>query len=266
MESTSLQTKKTFKFTNSSGKDSLEVTISETMEPHYSQYVWPCSVVLAQYIWHHSKSLFKGKHLLEIGAGTALPSIVATMCASPDSVTITDNEFFPKCFENCRKSIFYNNLGNICDHFNKHNGSNVKRTSKNCPIHLMGLTWGQVSPHFVKLLQKKNTKDHHAFPNVILGSDCFYDETLFEDVISTIYYLLKSSADFEQQSSFKPVFLCTYQTRSADWSISALLHKWKLEYEDIPLSDFAADESDIADSGMPGNHKIEMMKISLKDK
>lgn len=79
-----------FRFTDSSGQD-LPVNIPEKVDPAYGMYVWPCAPVLAQYIWHNRKHLLVGKHVLEIGAGTSLPGIVAAKCGSIASLTLTDD-------------------------------------------------------------------------------------------------------------------------------------------------------------------------------
>ena len=67
----------------------LIVKIPETIEPDFSSYVWPSSVVLAQYIWHNQATL-SGKSFLEIGCGTGLPSIVALKCVHPKYIILTD--------------------------------------------------------------------------------------------------------------------------------------------------------------------------------
>lgn len=54
----------------------------------------------------------------------------------------------------------------------------------------------------------------------------------------------------------------TYQVRSADWSLEALLYKWDMKCVHIPLESFGADEA-IAESALPGRHTVEMLVISL---
>ncbi|KAH0629529.1 hypothetical protein JD844_011652 [Phrynosoma platyrhinos] len=43
----------------------LVVRIPEVLDPQYSMYVWPCAVVLAQYVWFHRR-LVSGKNILEV--------------------------------------------------------------------------------------------------------------------------------------------------------------------------------------------------------
>ena len=70
----------------------LHVVINEIIDADYGLYVWPCSVVLSKYLYHHRSHLLKGKSILEIGAGTGLPSILAVKCCNPSRVVITDKE------------------------------------------------------------------------------------------------------------------------------------------------------------------------------
>ena len=131
-------------------------------------YVWPCAVVLAQYLWTQREEL-KGRTVLEVrsvfqtvlkkclhrnttvystflspqlGAGVSLPSVVAARCGA--KVILSDSTKTPQCLENCRRSCEANGLHDVV---------------------VLGLTWGEVSPDLV-LLPKLD---------VILGSDVFYE-------------------------------------------------------------------------------------------
>uniref|UniRef100_A0A8V1AHV8 Methyltransferase 23, arginine n=1 Tax=Gallus gallus TaxID=9031 RepID=A0A8V1AHV8_CHICK len=77
----------------------------------------------------------------------------------------------------------------------------------------------------------------------------------FEDILTTVYFLLEKNPHAQ--------FWTTYQVRSADWSIEALLYKWKLKSIHIPLHSFSADKEHLASSSLPSRHTIEMMIISL---
>ncbi|KAB0400706.1 hypothetical protein E2I00_008333, partial [Balaenoptera physalus] len=107
----------------------------------YGMYVWPCAVVLAQYLWFHRGSL-PGKAVLEIGAGVSLPGIVAAKCGA--EVILSDSSELPHCLEICRQSCQMNNL---------------------LQVHVVGLTWGHVS------------RDLLALPpqDIILASDVFFE-------------------------------------------------------------------------------------------
>ncbi|XP_053144866.1 histone-arginine methyltransferase METTL23 isoform X3 [Hemicordylus capensis] len=127
------------------------------LDPQYGMYVWPCAVVLAQYVWFHRREIC-GKRILEIGAGVSLPGIVAAKCGA--EIILSDNAELPECLDNCRRSCQMNNLS----------GMNV-----------VGLTWGQMSPSLLDLPPV----------DIILASDVFFEPEDFEDVISIVYYLME---------------------------------------------------------------------------
>ncbi|XP_048820841.1 histone-arginine methyltransferase METTL23 isoform X2 [Lagopus muta] len=199
----------------------LAVRVPEVLDPQYGMYAWPCAVVLAQYVWFHRRTL-PGRRVLEIGAGVSLPGIVAAKCGA--QVTLSDSEQLPQCLEISQQSCLMNHLPHV-------------------PV--IGITWGRVSPELLSL----------APVDIILGSDVFFDPKDFEDILTTVYFLLEKNPHAQ--------FWTTYQVRSADWSIEALLYKWKLKSIHIPLHSFSADKEHLASSPLPSRHTIEMIIISL---
>lgn len=142
----------------------LSICIPEVLDGNYGMYVWPCSPVLAQYIWYNRVSV-KGKTVLEIGAGTSLPGITAVKCGA--DVILSDSSDYPQCLENCRISCAANELSNI-------------------PV--IGIKWGQFNSDILNLQPV----------DIILGSDCFFDTQDFEDIIVTVAFLMekRTSAEF----------------------------------------------------------------------
>ncbi|KAG2461016.1 MET23 protein, partial [Polypterus senegalus] len=124
---------------------------SQVLDPHYGMYVWPCAVVLAQYVWHHKEHVI-GKSMLEIGAGVGLPGVVAAKCGA--KVILSDSARFPACLENSQRSCEANGLSDVV---------------------VLGITWGQVSPELLDLPQL----------DIVLGSDVFFEPeatfTIYED-------------------------------------------------------------------------------------
>ncbi|NWI87524.1 MET23 protein, partial [Pitta sordida] len=162
-----------------------------------------------------------GRRVLEIGAGVSLPGVVAGRCGA--QVVLSDGEELPRCLGSCRSSCRMNGLPHV-------------------PV--LGLTWGRLSPQLLSLPPI----------DIVLGSDVFFDPKDFEDILTTIYFLLEKNPHAQ--------FWTTYQVRSADWSIEALLCKWKLKSVHVPLHSFGADKEHLASSSLPGRHTIEMMIIS----
>ncbi|XP_007668109.1 methyltransferase-like protein 23 isoform X2 [Ornithorhynchus anatinus] len=186
-------------------------------------YVWPCAVVLAQYLWFHRRRL-TGKTVLEIGAGVSLPGVLAAKCGA--EVVLSDSAELPHCLENCARSCQANGLAEV---------------------RVTGLTWGQVSPELLALPPL----------DIILASDVFFEPEDFEDILTTVYFLLQRNPQAQLWT--------TYQVRSAEWSLEALLHKWDLKCIHVPLHSFNADGEHLAGSTLPGRHTIEMLIISPKE-
>ncbi|XP_045576237.1 histone-arginine methyltransferase METTL23 [Salmo salar] len=204
-------------------KQSLNVSIPEVLDPQYGMHVWPCAVVLAQYVWTHREELMH-KTVLELGAGVSLPGVVAAKCGA--QVILSDSAELPLCLENCRRTCEVNELPNVL---------------------VVGITWGEVSPDLLRLPPL----------DIILGSDVFYEPEDFENVLVTISFLLRKNPEAQ--------FWTTYQERSADWSIEALLHKWNLKRLNIPLEKFHANKDQLAGSTLPGSHTVQMIITEDKE-
>lgn len=138
-------------------EDGFSVTIIENMKEEYGLFVWPCSVILAEYVWQQ-RSRFSGAAVLELGAGTSLPGLVAAKVGA--DVTLTDDSSRPEVLANMRRQCGLNNL--------------------ECKV--MGLTWG---------LWDSNVFDLH--PDIILGADVLYDSNAFDDLFATVTFLLENS-------------------------------------------------------------------------
>lgn len=151
----------------------------------------------------------------------SLPGVMAAKCGA--EVILSDSSEWPHCLEVCRQSCQMNNLPQV---------------------QVLGLTWGHVSQDLLVLPPQ----------DIVLASDVFFEPEDFEEVLTTVYFLMLKNPKVQLWS--------TYQVRSADWSVEALLFKWDMKCVHIPLESFGADK-DIAGSSLPGNHTIEMLVISF---
>ncbi|ROL49776.1 Methyltransferase-like protein 23 [Anabarilius grahami] len=156
-ESSHALIEKSFTFQDCEDSQSLTVSIPEVLDPQYGMYVWPCAVVLSQYVWMAREEL-QNKTVLELGAGVSLPGVVAAKCGA--HVILSDSAELPLCLRNCRRSCDVNNLPDM-------------------PV--IGLTWGRVSPELLSL----------PAVDIVLGSDVFYEPEDFEDVLVTISFLVR---------------------------------------------------------------------------
>ncbi|XP_060805626.1 acyl-CoA-binding domain-containing protein 6 [Amyelois transitella] len=167
----------------------LEIIIPELLTAGYSFYTWPSASLLAWYLWTQRRHL-RGLRVLELGCGTGLPGILAAKCGA--RVTLSDSVALPRSLQH---------LSTCCEANGLVPGRDVQ---------ILGLAWGLL------------LADVHSLRPVdlLLASDCFYEPSQFEEVLSTVAYLLDGTDGR---------FLCAYQERSADWSIEALLKKWGLK-------------------------------------
>lgn len=194
----------------------------QLLEPGYSFYTWPCAPVLAWFLWEHKEDLV-GKHVLELGAGTALPGILASKCGAV--VTLSDSANNTRTLQHIRRCGELNGVLN--------------------QVRVVGITWGL----FLNSLFTLGPLD------LIIASDCFYEPTIFEDIIVIVAFLLEKNPQAQ--------FLCTYQERSADWSIEHILNKWGLACTNIPLDDLGSN-SDINLHELMQDHTIHLLDIRRK--
>ncbi|KAK0081915.1 hypothetical protein PV325_011385 [Microctonus aethiopoides] len=199
--------------------ESLEIYIPELLQASYSFYTWPSAPVLAWYLWENRKDIV-GQKVLELGSGTALPGIVASKCGA--HVTLSDSANLPKSLQHIRRSCELNGV-----------------TSQ---VKVIGITWGLFLTNLLKI----------GPLDLILGSDCFYEPSVFEDIVVTVAFLLERNPHAK--------FLCTYQERSADWSIEHLLNKWGLTCNHIPLTGLGADAG-ITLAELMQDHTIHLLDI-----
>lgn len=166
----------------------LSISIREVMHEGYGLYVWPSSIALAEYVWQN-KGSYRGKKVLELGAGTGLPGVVAAKAGA--LVTLTDRADLVEVLDNMNQTCTLNAV--------------------KCTI--VGLTWGDFSTIVSAISEDK--------PEIVLGADVLYDGKDFDDLFATVSYLL------EQQPDSK--FVTTYQRRSGHRSIEYWMAKWGLQ-------------------------------------
>ncbi|KAG7301178.1 hypothetical protein JYU34_014026 [Plutella xylostella] len=220
------QTKKKFVFRGKSSTngdlrgDYLEIVIPELLSAGYSFYTWPSAPLLAWYLWTQRRHL-RGLRVLELGCGTALPGLLAARCGA--RVTLSDSVALPRSLRHLHECCAANGLTPGRD------------------LQVLGLAWG---------LYLADT--HSLRPlDLILASDCFYEPTQFEEVLSTVAYLIDGT---------DARFLCSYQERSADWSIEALLKKWGLKGALLDL-DSLSESSGVDYRGLIGERSLHLLEI-----
>ncbi|PIM99678.1 putative N2,N2-dimethylguanosine tRNA methyltransferase [Handroanthus impetiginosus] len=137
----------------------VSIGIIENMKEEYGLFVWPSSIILAEYVWQQ-KSRFLGANVVELGAGTSLPGLVAAKVGA--DVTLSDD---------LNRSEVLDNMRRVC-----------KINDLKCQV--LGLTWGVWDAPVFDL-----------YPNIILGADVLYDTSAFDDLFATVTFLLQKRPD-----------------------------------------------------------------------
>jgi methyltransferase-like protein 23 len=165
------------------------------------------------------------KKILEIGAGTALPGILAAKIGA--NVILSENAFLSKSLAHIKRICATNLL-------------KVGVMGSRDGVRVVGLTWGMMPPEIGNDL------------DLIIGSDCLYDCSIFEDVLSTLSFLLEQNQ--------KATAIIAYQLRSSDWSIENLLKKYHLKTRNIDLESISEDcGMDVKD--LMEGHSIFLLEI-----
>ena len=203
-------------------KSPVEIIIPEQLAASYGLYIWPCSPVMAWYIWLHQDK-FIGKNVLELGSGTALPGLLCAKIGAK-TVWLSDESSQRNTLANCNEAVKMNNL-------------------EDC-VNVIGLTWGDYTKN---LIQFQNIS-----LDFVIGSDLFFDPKVFEPLVKTLSYLLDIKSDTE-------VYI-TVQERSTDWTLEEYLIKWNLCCDYIYPKEFlkgtGIDESDLI-----GGHTIFILRV-----
>ncbi|KAJ8329730.1 hypothetical protein QVD99_004011 [Batrachochytrium dendrobatidis] len=186
-------------------KHSKSVVISEFGHSSYGCYTWPSAKVLAALLVQ-SKNKYAGKHILELGAGTALAGLTLAKVVHAATVVFTDHPMYSQVIQNLQYAIELNHVQDYCT--------------------VKPLIWGDFSGSIAQLLQC-----HPDGFDVIIGADVMYDPKDFEILLSTVSVILKASPP-------DAVFLMTYQERSSRRSIQWLLDKWGLCCQQVHLDLF----------------------------
>ncbi|XP_067894308.1 EEF1A lysine methyltransferase 3-like [Heterodontus francisci] len=134
----------------------------------FSAYVWAAGVALCRYFEKENIS-FTGQKVIELGSGTGIVGILATLLGG--DVTMTDKPNVLKQIEN-NVSI---NIPSACRH----------------RIKVRALTWGE---------------DNSNFPtdyDFILGSDIVYSSVTYPALIETLLYLASQGATIYLSSELR---------------------------------------------------------------
>ena len=151
-------------------KEPVDVIIPEQLAASYGLYLWPSAPVLAWYLWLRQDDI-KGKKVLELGSGTALPGLLCAKFGA-EKVFLSDDAWQEDTLKNIREAVKINNF------------------SDSEKVSVEGLTWGDYTEELFDIGSSEL--------DFIIGSDLFFDPEVFEPLLITISYLLEQKPDTGQ--------------------------------------------------------------------
>ncbi|OAQ28381.1 hypothetical protein K457DRAFT_33120 [Linnemannia elongata AG-77] len=237
-----------------SNQRAVTVKVLELLDADFGLYVWPSALVLAEYIFH-SLNMFEGttdnpKIILELGAGTALPSLLLAKATAPGSTVLitTDRPNASHILDNIQRAYQENHITWPMDQ---------PQQQQQHRIMVRSLGWGdftlasprnpdggllQLLMDVSPIVQVKGGANSPGKIDLILGSDTFYNPPDFEPLLATVSFIIN-------RHNPDCVFLTTYQNRSAKRNIDHLLEKWGLEGRIIEWEAFDFDMSKFVSGG-----------------
>jgi nicotinamide N-methyltransferase len=135
--------------------------------PLYGHILTHACLYLAKYIEEHAADLIKGKTVLEVGSGGALPSILSAHLGA--KYVISTDYPDPELIENIALNIKENNV------------------SPNCST--LGYIWGNDTEEIVNTLQEKTNNTANTFDIIIL-SDVIFNHSEHVKLLNTCRELL----------------------------------------------------------------------------
>jgi predicted nicotinamide N-methyase len=202
------------------------IVLPDSLDPHYGQCLWPSSLVLSHFLarFHQdlcgegmwiSKVRVCANHVLELGCGKGLPSLVLKSF-EPCHVVLTDLAEPPSVLQGVHQAMSMNSMHLSC-----------------FPLDWNGSisTIQQQSQHILSTFPSES-------PLLIMASDIFYDPSESQAILSLIDTLLSMAHP-------ESVFLTAYQERSSKRSISHLLDIFSLSCVKIPHELYVLEEHNV---------------------
>jgi hypothetical protein len=190
------------------------------------QIVWPASVILSWFI-DHNCDLFKGKKVIELGAGCGLAGILAAKFAK--EVILTDgNDIVLRLLQKNQSFLHLSN------------------------VHVTKLMWG-INSEVLKLKENEST----TYPDYIVGADIILWPNQLKSLLFTIRWLLfarlneiqKSRKNFEQageneEQPFLPKAFISYVVRANNTTdlLFSLAEQMGFVINSVPTSSFIPED------------------------
>eukprot|EP00053_Salpingoeca_punica_P024850 m.221834 g.221834 ORF g.221834 m.221834 type:complete len:245 (+) comp72473_c0_seq1:101-835(+) len=189
-------------------KQPVEILLPERVAADYGLYTWPCAARLAELLWSQPAGHLNGKMVLELGAGTGLPGLVAARLGAA-GVVLSDRARDAAVLDNMRLAVQMNNLQQT--------------------VNVVGINWGEFSPAVVTM----------SPPDIILAADCFYDREDYDALLATMVFFL-------EQKRSTAYTLTAYQHRTGPEALMRACGRWGLHCEAVGVE--ALDDKRLLDA------------------
>ncbi|KAI1617493.1 hypothetical protein EDD36DRAFT_3099 [Exophiala viscosa] len=165
----------------------------------FAHYLWNAGVIAADAIecassqdatthspvdWDSRYWDVRGKRLLELGAGTALPSLISALSGAAN-VTITDHPSSPALTMGAIEQ-------NVRENVLERTGSD--HTSSKSVVNVFGYTWGTTKMYLPNHYGKLAPEQPETFDRIIIA-DCLWMPSQHVNLVKTILHYLDSSQE-----------------------------------------------------------------------
>eukprot|EP00484_Ammonia_sp_Unknown_P009983 CAMPEP_0197058272 /NCGR_PEP_ID=MMETSP1384-20130603/105818_1 /TAXON_ID=29189 /ORGANISM="Ammonia sp." /LENGTH=272 /DNA_ID=CAMNT_0042492957 /DNA_START=21 /DNA_END=839 /DNA_ORIENTATION=- len=205
------------KFIFGTNKNAITVIVKESFIE--MNHVWPSAILMAEYLYANP-NIVVSETILELGAGCGLPSFLCCKLGA-NQVFGSDATKYPNVLKQLTESA-------------ELNGDEVSEI-----FEAVGLTWGRFTKETIKLR-----------PTLIIGTDLFYDDCDYEDILANVNYYFTKGAK---------AFYTVIQRRATTKRIAGLLLKWKMKCEEIDILNFILNSDYLS---FDDTEKLMMVKIT----
>lgn len=210
--------------------------MSSTDHDLTGQIVWPASILLSWFLHHkihYENDSFKGKDILELGAGCGLGGFYLANFGSPDNVSITDgNEIVCRLLKKNQDFLGFSSKSNF-----------EEGTRRKTTVNVVKLLWG-LNNEMLSFWEN----NHNRYPDYIIGADVI----LWPDQIRSLLYTIRWSlfARLSVGDGFTPHAYISYVVRANSTTdlVFSTAQQLGLEINIIPRETFVPADCHTFDS------------------
>ncbi|KAG1702479.1 hypothetical protein DVH05_009429 [Phytophthora capsici] len=163
--------------------------------------LWEAGWLLAEYVLAH-KSEFRGRKVLELGAGVGFTGLVLACVCRSSRVVLTD--YAPNVMQNLRYNVEINSSKFLC------------------PVQVQTLDWETWQP---------NEDDER--PDVLLAGDCVYDVGAFPPMMHVLQSFLGDEEGTARHPKRVAIFAATIRNQKTFQTFLDQLAEHSIDYVDI---------------------------------